>query len=42
MALAAVKKEMARLNTMFRKNRIEEDEYDREYEVLENDFGWKQ
>ena len=33
--IAAIKKEMGRLNTMFRKNRIEEDEYDKDYAELE-------
>jgi hypothetical protein len=32
--IEAVKKEMDRLNKMFRKGRIEEDEYDDEYDVL--------
>ena len=36
--IAAVKKEIARLNTMFRKGRIEEDEYDKDYAVLENEL----
>lgn len=36
--IAAVKKEMDRLNTMFRKGRIEEDEYDKDYAVLEADM----
>lgn len=33
-----LKKEMARLNTMFRKGRIEEEEYDEEYAVLDNEL----
>lgn len=33
--IAAIKKEMGRLNTMYRKNRIEEDEYDKDYAELE-------
>ena len=36
--IAVVKKEIARLNTMFRKGRIEEDEYDKDYAVLENEL----
>lgn len=36
--IAAVKKEMGRLNTMFRKNRIEEDEYDKDYAELEEEL----
>jgi DNA invertase Pin-like site-specific DNA recombinase len=32
--IEAIKKEMERLNKMFRKGRIEEDEYDDEYDVL--------
>ena len=31
-----IKKEMERLNNMYKKGRIEDDEYDREYEILEN------
>lgn len=34
--IPAIKKEMERLNTMFRKGRIEEAEYDKEYLELEN------
>ena len=33
-----IKKEMQRLNTMYRKGRVEEDEYDRDFAVLENDL----
>ena len=33
--IAEIKKEMARLNTMFRKGRIEEDEYDKDFGVLD-------
>ena len=36
--IAGIKKELARLNTMFRKGRIEEDEYDKEYATLENEL----
>lgn len=36
--IAEVKKEINRLNTMFRKGRIEEEEYDKEYAILENDL----
>lgn len=36
--IAEVKKEIARLNTMFRKGRIEEEEYDKDYAALENDL----
>lgn len=36
--ISEVKKEMTRLNTMFRKGRIEEDEYDKDYAVLENEL----
>jgi hypothetical protein len=36
--IAAIKKEMGRLNTMFRKNRIEEDEYDKDYAELEKEL----
>lgn len=32
----AIEEEMGRLNTMYKKGRINEDEYDREYEALEN------
>lgn len=32
----SIKKEMARLNSMYRKGRIEEEEYDRDYLTLEN------
>ena len=32
----AIKKEMTRLNSMYRKGRIEEEEYDRDYLALEN------
>lgn len=35
--IEAVKKEIARLNTMFRKGRIEEEEYDKEYAILESE-----
>lgn len=31
-----IRKEIDRLNLMYRKGRIEDDEYDREYEILEN------
>lgn len=34
--IAEIKSEMNNLNTMFRKNRIPEKEYDAEYEILEN------
>lgn len=37
--IAALKKEKDRLNTMFRKGRIEEDEYDRDYAVIENELA---
>lgn len=33
--IESVKKEMSRLNMMFRKGRLEEDDYDKEYAVLE-------
>lgn len=33
-----IKKEMNRLNMMFRKGRIEEEEYDKEFLILENDL----
>lgn len=36
--IAAIKKEMGRLNTMYRKNRIEEDEYDKDYAELETEL----
>lgn len=36
--IAEVKKEMTRLNAMFRKGRIEEDEYDKDYAQLERDL----
>lgn len=36
--IAALKKEIERLNTMFRKGRIEEEEYDADYASLENDL----
>ena len=36
--IAALKKEMTRLNTMFRKGRIEEDEYDKDFAELEKDL----
>lgn len=36
--IAALKKEIDRLNTMFRKGRIEEDEYDKEYAILDGDL----
>lgn len=36
--IEAVKKEMSRLNTMFRKGRIEEAEYDKDYAVLEKEL----
>ena len=36
--IAALKKEKDRLNTMFRKGRIEEDEYDRDYAAIENEL----
>ena len=36
--IESVKKEIARLNTMFRKGRIEEAEYDKEYAILEKDL----
>lgn len=36
--IAELKKEMTRLNTMFRKGRIEEDEYDRDFAALESDL----
>ena len=36
--IAALKKEMERLNTMFRKGRIEEDEYDKDFAELEADL----
>lgn len=36
--IAALKKEMERLNTMFRKGRIEEEEYDTDYAALENEL----
>ena len=34
--VAAIKKEMTRLNSMYRKGRIEEEEYDKDYLALEN------
>lgn len=34
----SIKKEMARLNSMYRKGRINEEEYDKEYLQLENDL----
>lgn len=34
--IAAAKKEMQRVNAMFRKGRIEEEEYDKDYTALEN------
>lgn len=34
--VVSIKKEMDRLNTMYRKGRIDEEEYDREYLTLEN------
>ena len=37
--IAAIKKEMNRLNTMFRKGRIEEDEYDKDFAALEADLA---
>lgn len=36
--IAALKKEMNRLTIAFRKGRIEEDEYDRDYDALEKDL----
>lgn len=36
--IAALKKEIARLNTMFRKDRISEEEYDRDYAELEQEL----
>lgn len=36
--IVALKKEMERLNVMFRKDRIDEEEYDKEYLVLENEL----
>ena len=36
--IAQIKKEMDRLNMMFRKGRIEEEEYDKEYFVLEKEL----
>ena len=36
--IAALQKEKQRLNTMFRKGRIEEEEYDAEFAVLENEL----
>lgn len=36
--IAAIKKEMNRLNTMFRKDRISEEEYDRDYAELEQEL----
>ena len=33
-----IKKEMKRLNTMFRKGRMEEDEYDKDFAELENEL----
>lgn len=36
--IAAIKKEMQRLNTMFRKGRIEEEEYDKDFAVLDADL----
>ena len=36
--IADLKKEMSRLTIAFRKGRIEEDEYDREYDALENNL----
>ena len=36
--IEAVKKEMSRLNTMFRKGRIEEAEYDKDYAVQEKEL----
>ena len=34
----SIKKEMARLNSMYRKGRIDDDEYDKEYAILEKDL----
>lgn len=36
--IAQIKDEMERLNTMFRKGRIDEDEYDKEYSFLEKEL----
>lgn len=36
--IAEIKKEMKRLNTMFRKGRVEEDEYDKDFAELENEL----
>lgn len=36
--IEALKKEMKKLNIMYRKDRIEEDEYDRDYAELENEL----
>ena len=38
-SIANLQAEMNRLNTMYRKGRVKEDEYDREYEALERQLG---
>ena len=38
-AIANLHAEMSRLNTMYRKGRVKEEEYDREYEELEKQLG---
>ena len=38
-SIASLQSEMSRLNTMYRKGRVKEEEYDREYEELERQMG---